>query len=111
MKTVLFWLAIVFVVSVYPETRASIYGADKVFHFVVYGITCALFFTELKKHLKVSLTALLVASAVLASTYGLLMELAQVLTKTREFSPYDALANFLGAVTAAVAIAIIRKGK
>jgi VanZ family protein len=110
MKTVLIWLAIVFIVSVYPErTVPLIYGADKAFHFIVYAITCALFFTELKKHLKASLTALLVASVVLASAYGLVLELAQVLTKTREFSPYDALANFLGAVTAAVAIAFTRR--
>jgi VanZ family protein len=110
MKTVLLWLAIVFIVSVYPERTAPlIYGADKAFHFIVYAITCALFFTELKKHLKASLPALLVASAVLASAYGLVLEFAQVLIKARTFSPYDALANFLGAVTAAVAIAFIRR--
>ena len=113
MKAVFFWLTIVFIISVYPETRAVplIHGADKALHFIIYAITCALFYVELKKPLKVSLPVLLVISVVLASGYGLLMEIAQGFIKTREFSLYDALANSLGAVAAAVAIAFIRRGK
>jgi VanZ family protein len=113
MKTVLFWLAIVFVLSVYPETKDMplIRGSDKVFHFLLYAVTCALFYVELKKPLRLSLPLLLVLSVVLASAYGLLMEIVQGTMGTREFSLYDALANMLGAVAAAVFIAVIRRGK
>jgi VanZ family protein len=109
-KTILFWLIMVSAVSLFPERIAPlVYGADKAFHFIIYAITCALFFTEVKKHLKVSLPVLLVVAAVLASGYGLLMEFAQVLIKSRSFSLYDALANALGAVAAAVTIAFLRR--
>jgi VanZ family protein len=112
MKTVLFWLAMVFVISIYPEKRALFSGADKALHFLLYAITCTLFYVEFRKQLKVSLPLLLGICVVLASAYGLLMEIAQgLLVTSRVFSMYDALANSLGAVAAAAAIAVIRRGK
>ncbi len=110
MKTVIIWLAVVFVVSVYPEKRAvHIPHADKVFHFIIYAITCALFFTVLKKPLKGRLAATLGLSVLLASCYGLVMEVVQVFIEARGFSLWDALANALGAALAAGAIAFIRR--
>lgn len=112
MKTILFWLIMVSVISLFPERIAPlVYGADKAFHFIIYAITCALFFTELKKHMKSSLPAVLAVAVVLASAYGLIMEFAQTFVRTRSFSLWDELANFLGAASAAVAIAIVRRKK
>ncbi len=112
MKAVFFWLVMVSVVSLFPETVSPVVsGGDKIFHFIIYAITCALFFVELRKHMKASLAAVLAVSVVLASAYGLAMEFAQTLVKTRSFSLEDALANFLGAAAAAAAIAFIRRGK
>jgi VanZ family protein len=111
MKTVIIWLAVVFAVLVYPEKRVLIPYGDKVFHFIIYAITCALFFTVLEKPLKGRLAATLVLSAVLASCYGLAIEIVQVFIKAKVFSLWDALANALGAVLAAGAIAAIRRRK
>ncbi len=110
MKTIIIWLAVVFAVSVYPEKHVVLIPhADKVFHFIIYDITCALFFTMLEKPLKGRLAATLVLSAVLASCYGLAMEVVQVFIKAREFSLWDALANALGAALAVGVIAVIRR--
>ena len=84
MKTIIIWLAVVFVVSVYPEKRAiAIPYAENVFHFIIYAITCALFFTVIEKPLKGRLAVTLVLSAVLASCYGLAMEVVHVSARKR----------------------------
>jgi|GEM_PF-1685385 len=113
MKVVLFWLAVVFVLSVYPDKFLLLrfHNADKAFHFLLYAITCALFYVELNKPLKVKLPLLLALCVVMASAYGLLMEILQGMIGTRTYSLYDALANSLGAVAAAILIAVIRRGK
>jgi VanZ family protein len=52
-----------------------------------------------------------VLSVVLASAYGFIMEIMQGVTKLRQFSLMDALANSLGAVaTAALLVLKKRKG-
>jgi VanZ family protein len=107
MKTVVIWLAMVFVLSVYPfNSGVSFPYADKIVHFIIYAVTCALFFSVLR--LRDAKKRLMVSFA-LSSAYGILMETAQVFIQTRGFSLLDVFANMLGAASAAVFILIIRR--
>lgn len=124
MKTLFMWLAVVLVLSVYPfeGVRAGFLFADKALHFIIYAITCALFYTVLKEsrrphsmsgiagagvaRWKVSV---LLLSVVLTSVYGLLMEVMQGFVTARSFSLWDGVTNTLGAVSAAVYINITVK--
>lgn len=112
MKTLLIWLVMVLILSVYPfENLAlrSVY-ADKALHFVLYGITCTLMYVVFRGtgSLFFGRRALPLA-VVLASGYGLVMEALQGLTTARDFSLGDAAANILGAVTAVGFILLMRR--
>ncbi|GAB4388811.1 MAG: hypothetical protein Kow0025_10340 [Thermodesulfovibrionales bacterium] len=114
MKTLVVWLAMVFVLSIYPlgESRFDFSHSDKVFHFVLYSITCALIFAILNASRSPFLRRhALLAAVVLASVYGLAMETAQVFTARREFSLLDEAANIMGALAAAAFIGVQRRGR
>lgn len=103
MKTIIIWLAMVFILSVYPSLVASsLPYADKVVHFIIYAITCWLFFSILRKRKPFSKA--IIASILLSAGYGLLMEVVQIFVPTREFSAFDFVANTLGAISAGVFI-------
>lgn len=111
MKTVALWLSVVFLLSIYPfEAGGGFRHADKLLHFVIYGITCALFFSVMrtgalkKKRGDLNVRAALLLSVFLATGYGLLMEAVQGFLGTRSFSLFDLLFDFLGASLAAVLI-------
>lgn len=107
MKTVLLWLAIILALSVYPAQSGTTEGyADKLFHAVVYAITCLLFYSTFKGRLG---RWTLILSVLLATGYGLLMEVSQEALGDRNFSAYDALANFVGAAAAALYIMTSRR--
>lgn len=109
MKTIAIWLFVLLVISLYPEKRGFAgYGADKALHFMLYAITCALFFVIIRERVKGQFWKAIVLSVVLASAYGLIMELVQGATKLRDFSLMDALANSLGAVATAAFLIIKR---
>lgn len=109
MKTIIIWLFTVLVISLYPEKRQfAFHGADKALHFMIYAITCALFFVVLRDRLKGQFWRALIISVVLSSAYGLLMEIAQGLVKARNFSLWDALANSVGALATA-ALLVVKK--
>ncbi|MGD2081266.1 MAG: VanZ family protein [Nitrospirota bacterium] len=112
MKTIAIWLFMLLVISLYPEKRSfMVYGADKALHFMLYAITCALLFVVIRERIRGQFWKALVLSVVLASAYGLVMEVMQGVTKLRDFSLMDALANSLGAVaTAAFLVVKRRKG-
>lgn len=111
MKTFLIWLTMVFVLSVAPLDGRPINTADtdKALHFVIYAITCLLFFSALKPRSGFLGRHALVLSVLLSTLYGFLMELAQNFTGHRHFSMADALANFLGALAGAAYILLSRK--
>lgn len=110
MKVVLFWLIVVFILSVYPlEGGFKIPHADKAVHFIIYAITCILFFTFLIRKMRF-LTALTV-SVFLSAGYGFLMEVMQTFTVSRSFSIFDQIANTLGALSGAVFITLKRRGR
>jgi hypothetical protein len=107
MKTILLWLTMVLIISVYPikDDMAAPGLADKIIHAGIYAITCMLFYTCLRG--RAGRWALPLA-VLLSTSYGFLMEVAQKFTGYRVFSVYDALANFAGAAAAAL---YIRTGK
>jgi VanZ family protein len=114
MKTVVVWLAMVFVLSVYPfKTSASSmlpYG-DRLLHFIIYAITTPLLYTVLA-HRRASLVRKPLALAVLLSLgYGLAIELAQELFFSRAFSLQDVAANALGAAAGAVYVLYLRRSR
>lgn len=105
MKALLFWLLMVFVISVYPFENLGRYSfdyADNALHFLIYGITCVLLY----KVMRLSRRPLLIRTAlplavVLASAYGLVMEAAQGFVSARTFSLWDEAVNILGALAGA----------
>jgi len=101
MKTVIIWLAMVLVISVYPVNSDVASGgiADKVFHAFLYAITCLLFYTFLRER---AVRRPLLLAVLLSTGVGILMELAQEFTTTRQYSNYDVLANFTGAAASAL---------
>jgi VanZ family protein len=109
MKVLLIWLGCVLVLSVSPAGDTEIYFpfSDTLMHMALYAITCALIYVELKlqgRFPRLSAGRMLLFAVVLASAYGLLMEVAQQFTETRAFSLSDAAANVVGAAAAAVFI-------
>jgi VanZ family protein len=111
-KTLVIWLGIVLALSIYPfeGMRPAFAYSDKVVHFVLYSITCALIFTFLNvsRNQFVRRHALFI-SVVIASLYGLAMEMLQYFVKTRQFSLLDEASNVLGAIAAAAFIAVQRR--
>jgi len=98
MKTILLWLAMVLILSVYPvQTEVPAAHADKLLHAIIYAITTLLFYSTLKGR-----PYALLLSVLLAAGYGFLMEVIQGFTPHRGFSIYDALANLAGASAAAL---------
>lgn len=105
MKALLFWLFMVFVLSVYPFDHMSRYSfdfADKLLHFLIYGITCVLLYKVMRMSRRPSLIRMALPLAIIfASAYGLAMEIAQGFLSTRTFSLWDEAANVFGALTGA----------
>lgn len=113
MKTLVFWLLMVLVLSLYPFGDLSRYSfgfADKLLHFFIYAVTCALLYTVFMQSGSVFLRRrALVLSVLAASAYGLAMEIAQGFVGSRSFSVYDEAVNVLGAVAAAIYIRRIKE--
>lgn len=110
MKTLILWLVIVLVLSVYPFEGSGMRFAyaDKVLHFIIYGITSVLLYTVLVGMPSFKRWAL-VLSVIIASAYGLSMEALQGAVATRDFSLLDAAANTLGAISGAIFIIVRRR--
>lgn len=91
------WLLIVLILSIIPvpETDIGSKGLDKVVHFTIYGITALLFYKLLYNMGGPGIIGLI--SVVIASLYGLIIEIIQSLIPYRSFSVSDILSNFLGA--------------
>ena len=91
------WLIFLLTVSLVPisapKTRLP---ADKIEHFIAYGITAILFFRYFAARGRK--TGLFFVSVLIASLYGALIEVLQGLTPHRQFSVSDMAANTAGAV-------------
>lgn len=98
---VLPWLLLIAVLSLYPLdtlTMPTFRFADKVAHVLMYAATCALFILCFS----VRTTRMLFSAAACSAGFGLLMEVAQGMTRYRFFSLADALANLIGAAAVAL---------
>jgi VanZ family protein len=105
MVLTIIWLLIVLFLSVIPVQEPQTgYPADKIVHFVIYGITAIIFSRILRT--KMSLVKTTAVSIIFASLYGLAMELIQHVLPWRQFSLLDEASNFSGALVFSVIYAI-----
>ena len=105
MVLTIIWLLIILFFSVIPvKGLQTEHPADKIAHFVIYGITAIIFFRILRT--KMSLVKTTVVSIIFASLYGLAMELIQHGLPWRQFSLSDEASNFSGALVFSVIYAI-----
>ena len=98
------WMLFLLIVSLVPisvpKTRLP---ADKIEHFIAYGITSILLFRHLVA--RGGKTRIFIISVLIASLYGALIEFLQGLTPHRQFSFGDMAANTAGAVVFCLAYA------
>jgi VanZ family protein len=98
------WLVFLLVLSFLPvKGPETDLPADKVGHFIAYGITAVLFCRYFMA--RVGPARAVVFSVVSASCYGALIEIFQGLTPYRQFSFADMAANTAGAVVFGLAYA------
>jgi len=104
------WLIFLLVVSLAPisgpKTRLP---ADKIEHFIAYGITAVLVMRHVISRGRKA--RLVISSIFMASLYGALLEVLQGLTPYRQPSLGDVLANTAGAVVFGIAYAARTKKK
>ena len=100
------WLLVILFFSIIPtrgpQTNLPL---DKLIHFVVYGITAVIFFRGLR--LRVSFNKSIAFSVILASSYGLAIEILQSAIPWREFSFLDEVANVSGASSIGIIYAVM----
>jgi len=92
----LLWLAALFAASVLPVSGPKTeLPADKIEHFIAYGITAILFFRHFVTRRTLHAFWL---SVIVSSAFGASMEVVQSLVPYREFSFGDMAANAAGAL-------------
>ena len=104
------WMIFLLVVSLVPisapKTRLP---ADKIEHFIAYGMTAILLFRHLAARGRT--TRIFFVSVLIASVYGALLEVLQGLTPYRQFSIGDMVANTAGAVVCCFAYMAMIKSR
>lgn len=86
-----------------PEVNISF--ADKIFHFLAYGLFVILWYLAFFYSFKCQKTKALLYAFILAVLFGIIIEVLQgALTASRALDAYDALANTLGALTALIVL-------
>jgi VanZ family protein len=112
MMPLVMWLAAIFALSIYPSERPDpiIPNADKLLHVIIYAITSLLIYTYLSKSDSAAVRERAITlSIIIASVYGLFMEIAQSQMSTRVFSLEDEVANVLGAIAGMVFLRLTKK--
>ncbi|MDH4230400.1 MAG: VanZ family protein [Nitrospirota bacterium] len=95
------WFAMILIASVVPVAGVETdLPADKVVHFVMYGLTAILLFRFFER--KTTLTRACYSSVAVAALYGAGMEVVQYFLPYRSFSAGDMAANTTGAFLACV---------
>lgn len=101
------WLITIFIASVISiSVPKTVHNADKVVHFVLYGLTSIFFYRYFIKASSINKSILL--SILCASAYGGALELLQHFLPRRTFSFGDMAANAAGAVLGCLVYATIR---
>jgi VanZ family protein len=91
------WLLIVLFLSIIPvKGPQTDLPMDKIIHIIVYGITAYIFIRNLR--IRMPFLKSIFLSVILASSYGLAMELLQYALPWRQFSLSDEAANISGAL-------------
>jgi VanZ family protein len=107
MVFLILWFGFILIVSVMPVSGPKTdLPADKIAHFVFYGITSIFLFRHFVK--KAIAVRAFFMSVILASTYGAAMEVVQHFLPYRSFSLEDMVANILGAFSGCL---LYMKGK
>jgi VanZ family protein len=88
-----------------PEAIVHLRNADKLLHFLAYGVLTALLVRALRRGTGLGLLAVCLVAVGWASGYGLILEVVQHFVG-RTFSLYDALSNAVGASLAAALCAL-----
>ncbi len=104
------WLTALFAASVLPVSGLSIHmeiPADKVEHFIAYGITALLFFRYFSTRQSYHAFWLAIFAA---SAFGIAMEVVQAFIPYREFSFGDMAANTTGALVFSLVYWLGRRG-
>ena len=97
MVFLILWFGIIMIASVMPVSGPKTdLPADKIVHFVFYGMTSILLFRHSIK--KTTLNRAFYTSVAFASIYGASMEVVQYFIPYRSFSLGDMAANTLGAI-------------
>jgi len=102
------WLSALFAVSVLPVSGPTTeLPADKIEHFIAYGITAVLFFRHfVMRQYRSSFWP----SVIAASAFGAAMEVIQSFIPYRQFSFGDMAANASGALVFSVIYWLWRRG-
>jgi len=104
------WLLFLLIVSLLPVPGPKTdLPADKLEHFIAYGITAILIIRHVISRGQKS--RLVISSVLIASFYGALLEVLQGLTPHRQPSLGDVFANMAGAMVFALAYAARTKKK
>ncbi|PWH84208.1 hypothetical protein DIS18_06635 [Algibacter marinivivus] len=91
-----------------PEVQIS--SADKVFHFLAYGLFTFLWYFAFFYTFNFKKKKSVIYAVVLAIVFGIIIEILQdTLTESRALDVYDALANTLGALIAAITVSFWNK--
>lgn len=105
------WALVILIVSVLPNDELpslSLWEADKVMHFAVYGLLTALTTFAIKGRFPhFSLKKSVKTAVGLCILYGMIIEGIQYLLPTRQFDLLDGLANSIGCLLAAAMVLLI----
>ena len=95
------WFGFILIISVMPASGPKTdLPADKIIHFVFYGMTAIFLFRYFEK--KATVNRAFYASVAFTSMYGAAMEVLQYFLPYRSFSLVDMAANTLGAFSGCV---------
>lgn len=86
-----------------PDVKISF--ADKIFHFLAYGLFAILWYLAFYYSFNLKKMKALIYAFILAVLFGIIIEILQdTMTSSRALDVYDAVANTLGALIASVLI-------
>jgi VanZ family protein len=104
------WAVLIFVLSSIPGRsfpKYKLFSYDKVLHALVYSVLGGLCFLALRRTRPMKTSRLIVLSVLLGTVYGLSDEFHQLFVAGRSADLHDALADCIGALLGASAVAML----
>lgn len=103
-------LAVVSLITISNLPDAGISFADKIFHFIVYGVLTYLWVNTFFFKFKWSKVKAITYASVLSVVFGIIIEVLQgSVTTSRFMDVYDALANTLGVLVMVLVLLLNKK--